>query len=76
MVTVTRQDYRLDSGGISLAATLFVPPGPGPHPALVICHGMPAGPRSDPGGSDTDTEGEGLEYPGLAYGAPGRALRP
>ena len=63
---VTRQDFRLDSSGISLAATLFVPPGPGPHPALAICHGMPAGPRTDPGASDTDTEGEGLEYPGLA----------
>ena len=63
---VTRQDFRLDSSGISLAATLFVPPGPGPHPALVICHGMPAGPRPDTGGSDTASEGEGLEYPGLA----------
>ena len=49
---VTRQDFRLDSGGITLAATLFVPPGEGPHPALVICHGMPAGPRPDPGASD------------------------
>ena len=63
---VTRQDFRLDSGGIPLAATFFVPPGPGPHPALVICHGMPAGPRPDPGASDAPAAEEGLEYPGLA----------
>ena len=65
-VVVTRQDFRLDSGEIQLSATLFVPPGLGPHPALVICHGMPAGPRPEPGASDAASTDDGLEYPGLA----------
>jgi fermentation-respiration switch protein FrsA (DUF1100 family) len=42
---VLRKDFWLDSGGITLASTLFTPPGPGPYPGLVLCHGMPAGAR-------------------------------
>ena len=61
---VQREDFRLDSEGIPLSATLFVPPGQGPHPGLVVCHGMPAGPRPDPGGPDA--AGDGLAYPSLA----------
>ena len=61
---VQREDFRLDSEGIPLSATLFVPPGQGPYPGLVVCHGMPAGPRPDPGGPDA--AGDGLDYPGLA----------
>ena len=61
---VLREDFWLDSDGIPLAASLFVPPGPGPHPALVICHGMPAGPQPDAGVPAT-SEGD-LQYPDLA----------
>jgi fermentation-respiration switch protein FrsA (DUF1100 family) len=63
---VQREDLRIDSDGISLAAALFTPAGAGPHPGLVLCHGMPAGPRPAPGSpSPALAEGE-LDYPSLA----------
>ncbi|MBI2855304.1 MAG: alpha/beta fold hydrolase [Chloroflexi bacterium] len=62
---VTRADFRLDSVGIPLAASLFTPAEEGPHPALVICHGMPSGPRPEAGVSQSSTGGE-LDYPALA----------
>jgi len=34
--------------GIRLAAEVHHPTGPGPHPALCICHGVPAGRTPDP----------------------------
>ena len=62
---VSREDFWLDSDGIPLSTSLFVPPGSGSHPGLVICHGMPAGPQPDAGASATSSEG-GLDYPALA----------
>ena len=61
---VSREDFRLDSDGIPLSASLFVPPGSGSHPGLVICHGMPAGPQPNAGVPAT-SEGD-LDYPALA----------
>ena len=61
---VLRENFWLDSDGIPLSTSLFVPPGSGPHPGLVICHGMPVGPQTDAGEPAT-SEG-GLGYPALA----------
>ena len=62
---VLRHDFRLDSDGIPLAASLFTPAEEGMHPALVICHGMPAGPRPEEGAAQSSADGE-LDYPALA----------
>lgn len=59
-----RKDFWLDSDGVPLSSALFVPPGPGPHPGLVVCHGMPAGPQPEAGASAH--VGDGLGYPALA----------
>lgn len=59
-----REDFRLDSDGILLSASLFVPPGSGPHPGLVVCHGMPVGPQTD-AAAPVVLEG-GFDYPSLA----------
>ncbi len=61
---VTQENFWLDSEGIGLASAFFVPEEGGPHPGLVICHGMPAGPRPDPT-QPTPSNG-GLDYPSLA----------
>ena len=61
---VSQQSFRLDGAGVPLSATLFVPQGDGPHPGLVICHGMPAGPRPEPGAPPSPDDG--LDYPGVA----------
>ena len=61
---VTSESFRLDADGVSLAATLFAPQGAGPHPGLIICHGMPAGPRPEPGAPPPADDG--LSYPGVA----------
>lgn len=61
---VNRQDFRVNSGGIRLATSLFVPPWPGPHPGLVLCHGMPAGPQI--GGVVPQLSEGDIEYPALA----------
>ena len=61
---VSQQSFRLDGAGVPLSATLFVPQGVGPHPGLVICHGMPAGPRPEPGAPPPPDDG--LDYPGVA----------
>ena len=61
---VTSENFRLDSSGIELEATLFLPAGDGPHPGLAICHGMPAGPRPEPGAPPAPDDG--LSYPGVA----------
>ena len=60
----TRQDFRLDAAGVPLSATLFTPPGAEPRPGLVVCHGMPAGPRPEPGALPSPDDG--LDYPGVA----------
>ena len=61
---VTQESFRLDSGGTTLSSTFFIPPGPGPHPALALCHGMPAGPRQT-GGAPSQSDGD-ISYPALA----------
>lgn len=38
-VPVVPEEVRFDSGGLSLAGFLFRPPGPGPHPCMVMNHG-------------------------------------
>ncbi len=43
---VNRTTIEVD--GLRLAAELRRPPGPGPHPALCICHGVPAGRTPNP----------------------------
>ena len=61
---VLRENFWLESDGIPLASAIFTPDGPGPHLGLVICHGMPAGPRPAPGASAPADEDPG--YPALA----------
>ena len=61
---VLREEFWLDSGGIPLASLLFTPEEAGPHPGLVLCHGMPAGPRPDPGAPTPPDADPG--YPALA----------
>ncbi len=39
---VTTEPITIDSGGISLVGAISLPDGQGPHPAVVICHGLPA----------------------------------
>ena len=66
---VLHEDFWLDSDGISLATSLFMPPGPGPHPGLVLCHGMPAGPQQpaqQPDVGVSASSGGDLEYHALA----------
>jgi pimeloyl-ACP methyl ester carboxylesterase len=41
------QEVFIEVGGYRLAATLWTPPGPGPHPAAVELHGAGPGLRSD-----------------------------
>jgi pimeloyl-ACP methyl ester carboxylesterase len=36
---VSIEDVAFTNGGISLAGTLLLPPGPGPHPAVALVHG-------------------------------------
>lgn len=36
---VRQENVRFDSRGASLAGTIYLPPGPGPHPAIVSAHG-------------------------------------
>ena len=65
----------IDSGGISLVGAFFAPEGQGPHPAVVLCHGMPA--ARQPQGGDISlaapTE-EGLTYAEIAEMAAHRGL--
>lgn len=61
---VERQDFRVNSNGIRLATSLFVPPWSGPHPGLVLCHGMPATPQV--GGVVSSSSEKDIEYPALA----------
>lgn len=42
------ETVRYPSGDIHLVATLFLPPGPGPYPAIVILHGAEGMPRTSP----------------------------
>ena len=55
MVELETVELRVD--GLRLTGALFVPPGPGPHPGLIICHGLPQG--APPANGDSG-------YPGLA----------
>ena len=43
------QRLNLLSDGLRLAAELYLPEGPGPHPGLILCHGIPAKRTADPG---------------------------
>jgi len=61
---VFREDFRLESDGVLLAAALFVPEDAGLHPGLILCHGMPAGPRAS--GEGGRGSSEDLGYPELA----------
>jgi fermentation-respiration switch protein FrsA (DUF1100 family) len=40
--TVTRRDIAFDAEGTTLRGWLFLPPGAGPHPAVVMAHGFSA----------------------------------
>lgn len=42
------EEVRFPSGGITIAATLFLPPGAGPHAAVVIAHGSDPTSRRSP----------------------------
>lgn len=46
---VRAEDVTFAAGDITVAATLFLPDGPGPFPAIVIAHGSDAGTRTQPG---------------------------
>ena len=65
---VLRENAWVNSDGISLAASLFIPPGSGPHPGLVLCHGMPvsSGVRSDMDHHSLSDSGYELDYADLA----------
>ena len=39
------EDFRFQGGGLTLAGSLVLPPGEGPHPAIVLTHGSEAGTR-------------------------------
>ena len=41
----TEEDVQFASAGAELAGTLLLPPGPGPHPAVVFVHGADPGTR-------------------------------
>ena len=65
---VSRSDYMINSQGVSLSASLLSPDGKGPHPGLIICHGMPSTPRSsqlDIGGH-ANVSDQGITYLQLA----------
>ena len=36
----TQKKVHFYSDGLKLAAVLFLPDGPGPHPGIVLCHGF------------------------------------
>lgn len=61
---VFREEFRLESDGILLAAALFVPEDASLHPGLILCHGMPAGPRLS--GEQVGSGEEDPGYPELA----------
>lgn len=42
------EEVRFSSGDVTIAATIFLPTGPGPYPALVIAHGSERASRKDP----------------------------
>jgi hypothetical protein len=44
----TSQDVEFQSQGLTLAASLLLPAGEGPHPGIVIVHGSGTSPRSNP----------------------------
>lgn len=44
----TSEEVAYTSDGVSLAATVLTPPGPGPFPAVVIVHGSGSSDRSNP----------------------------
>lgn len=71
-MAVIRHDVILDSGGITLVGAFFVPDASGAHPALVICHGLPAGPPLPAGASPPSDDG--LSYPEIATLAAERGL--
>ena len=69
---VTTESITIDSGGISLVGAISVPDGQGPHPAVVICHGLPAA-------RPTPTADITLSAPtdeGLTYAEIAETLRP
>src|SRR5262249_54845722 len=41
----TEEAIEIRNGGVSLAGDLLLPPGPGPHPAIVLIHGSGNGTR-------------------------------
>lgn len=45
---VREEEMHFPSGDITIAATLFLPPGPGPHAAVVIAHGSDRASRRSP----------------------------
>ena len=45
---VREEEVVFPSGDITIAATLFLPPGPGPHTAVVIAHGSDRATRKSP----------------------------
>ena len=66
----------IDSGGIPLVGAFFVPVGQGPHAALVVCHGLPAGrPPDDQSGEPIAAPADdGLTYAEIAEMAAQRGL--
>jgi dienelactone hydrolase len=42
MGSFSHKDLRFDSHGEKCGAELFLPEGPGPHPAVILCHGLGA----------------------------------
>ena len=60
---VSYEEFSLESDGVLLSTALFTPEGSGSHPGLILCHGMPARPRSAEGAIPSDQD---PSYPALA----------
>ena len=61
---VSRRNVQITSDDITLDGALFTPPGEGPHPALVVCHGMPAAPQGKQ--TDANVPDTAPSYPEIA----------
>ncbi len=59
-----QRTVEIDIDGITLSGAFFSPGGPGNHPVVIVCHGMPAGP-SPPADAPPDPD-DGITYADFA----------
>ncbi len=58
------EEVRFDNAGVTLAGTLWLPAGPGPHPAMVYVHGAGRASRQDASGVADYFRSRGIEVLG------------